>query len=163
MSLPLARLRVLASFQGFSDEELREVARRMRGVVLDKDAVVDEADPTRLWLVLEGHLVAEREMSEGGRIEVGRYGPGAVVSSGELVGGMPADVRLLVSERCLAAELDEDVLEEWVGRGDPVAVRFFQLLVCSLVRQLRQTNACLAELVCMSELRDMARSRGLLH
>lgn len=140
MSVSLARLQRLPTLAGFSEEELRDTARRLEPLVLEPHQDLDTSR-ARLWLVLEGQLGLE--VGSGERFQVAVFHQGCVLSSGALLAPRG---QLTVRERVLLAHIDEDAFQDWLAGGHRAALRLQHQLVLTLVRELRTANTCLVHL-----------------
>ncbi|MFM0337006.1 mechanosensitive ion channel domain-containing protein [Paraburkholderia fungorum] len=122
-------LRNVDLFTALEDDDIRQLAARLKRRDLDRGQVLTATDtaPHTLSIVDSGVLSVTADETSG-QVEVTRLGPGDAIGEAGLLAGLSSKVQITALTRCAAYQLHKDDLTPILQNNPEVAERMCRML-----------------------------------
>ena len=146
----LERMKKMKIFSGFSEEELRHVARAaMEKIFPSRGILIEEGKASPgLFLIESGEVHVMKKVpsaSESGQETIATLGPGDHCGEMSLIDGKAASASIIASQPTICFVLKKDAYTKLLNENPIVALKLYRFFTQSLCERLRKTDSFLME------------------
>lgn len=162
--MSFAELRAVHTLADFPDHDLEVLAGigRILGFAPGSVIIEQGEKPRAAYILLRGDVDVVRRQTGGSRTRLGVLTPGAIFGAVALLDGGARAASCLAAGEVRVLELSGEDFQRLTSAATPLGARFLMAVCRQLVRDLRATNARMAELAGLATLNpaDIASTLG---